>query len=297
VEIIRIVRQFQKIAKNITGYLHSFCGFTLWYNEFMSITLIIPLLVGLLAGYLANYLADVLPRTRRLSHPVCNHCGHETSLADTLALKSCRQCGRGRGFRTPFLLLILAAFSIYEWTNPPARLGYAIAMLLIAYFAVVFIIDMEHRLILHPTSIAGSLLGLGAGWLNHGLVPTLWGGLGGFLIMLALYYLGVLFSRFRARRLRAAGQETDEEEALGAGDVILAGILGLILGWPLIWFGLLIGVLLGGVVSVLLILWFVITRRYTQNALMVFIPYGPYFVISAFLIVYFPKSIAALLPG
>ncbi len=41
--------------------------------------------------------------------------------------------------------------------------------------------------------------------------------------------------------MQAAGQDADNEEALGFGDVILAGVLGLILGWPFIWFGLLLG--------------------------------------------------------
>ena len=65
----------------------------------------------------------------------------------------------------------------------------------------------------------------------------------------AFYYFGVLFTRIRTKRMLAMGQEVDDEEALGAGDVILVTVLGLILGWPLIWFGLLLGILLGGFFS------------------------------------------------
>ncbi|MRR32837.1 hypothetical protein EG834_21460, partial [bacterium] len=61
------------------------------------------------------------------------------------------------------------------------------------------------------------------------------GGLAGFTIMFVFYLLGVAFAKARARRMRAAGLETDDEEALGAGDVILSTVLGLFLGWPLIW--------------------------------------------------------------
>jgi Flp pilus assembly protein protease CpaA len=107
----------------------------------------------------------------------------------------------------------------------------------------------------------------------------------------------MLFSRIRARRLQQAGESSDDEEALGAGDVILATIIGLMLGWPLIWFGLLLGILFGGFVSVLLILRMAIARQYKQSALMVFIPYGPYFIISTFLIIYFPEFLARLVPG
>jgi prepilin signal peptidase PulO-like enzyme (type II secretory pathway) len=193
------------------------------------------------------------------------------------------------------LIAILAA-SLYTWIHPPSKIGYLIGIILIAYFGVVFVIDMEHRLILHPTSIFGSLLGLIVGTIAHGIKATLLGGLGGLLIMLAFYYFGVLFTRMRTKRMLAQGQAADDEEALGAGDVILVTVLGLILGWPLIWFGLLFGILLGGFFSLLLILWLVLTGRYEKNALMLFIPYGPYFIISAFMIVYFPKFIQMALP-
>jgi prepilin signal peptidase PulO-like enzyme (type II secretory pathway) len=114
--------------------------------------------------------------------------------------------------------------------------------------------------------------------------------------MLVLYYLGVLFSKYRARRLKAAGQEADDEEALGAGDVILACVLGFILGWPLIWFGLLLGILLGGIIGIVLILVLILSGRYGKNALMVFIPYGPFFVLSAFFILFLPNWIVHVVP-
>jgi hypothetical protein len=166
------------------------------------------------------------------------------------------------------------------------------------------VIDLEHRLILHPTSIFGAFLGLIVGIANHKIGTALWdriwptllGGLGGLLIMLTFYGLGVLFTRIRAKRLLAIGQEPDDEEALGSGDVILVTILGFIVG-PLIWFCLLYGILLGGLVSLLIILWLVISGKYKKNALMTFIPYGPYFIITAALIIYFPKLLAMIVPG
>ena len=175
-------------------------------------------------------------------------------------------------------------------------MGYALGMILLTYFAIVFVIDFEHRLILHPTSIFGAFFGLGLGiWIN-GLFSTLIGGLAGLIIMLVFYYLGVLFSRFRARRMQTAGQDSDNEEALGFGDVILAGVLGLTLGWPFIWFGLLLGILLGGLVGVIMVLYLMIAKRYKTEALMVFMPYGPFFITSAFLILFIPTLIAPIVP-
>lgn len=171
-----------------------------------------------------------------------------------------------------------------------------LGILLLLYLLTVLIIDLEHRLILHPTSIFGVALGLGIGLLRQGLGPTLIGGLVGFGIMFVFYLFGVLFTKIRARRMQAAGLEADDEDALGAGDVILATILGFMLGWPLIWFGILFGVLLGGVISALIMLGLFITRRYQSNAWMVFIPFGPFFIVSAFLMIYLPKMMTFLVP-
>lgn len=262
----------------------------------MNISILIPIIVGLVFGVATNYLADVLPITRKFSKPTCPHCRREFSLGEYLLPQRCSQCNSPRSTRTWLTLLVLMIISVYLWNKSPVRLGYLLSIIVTFYFAVVFVIDLEHRLILHPTSIAGSVLGLFAGWLNHGIIPTLLGGLGGFLIMLLIYYLGVLFSRYRAKRMLKAGQTPDDEEALGAGDVILAGILGLILGWPLIWFGLLLGILFGGAFGVLFVLVLVIVKKYKENALMVFMAYGPFFVLSAFFITFLPNWIIVLVP-
>ncbi|MBI3162960.1 MAG: prepilin peptidase [Chloroflexi bacterium] len=262
----------------------------------MIITLIISVIFGILAGWLVNYLGDVLPLTRRFSEPVCLQCGTAFKWNDYLLFRRCSN-GHSRNVRAWIVQALILAASVYIGINPPAKLGYALGLILIVYFGVVFVIDLEHRLILHPTSVFGALFGLLAGSVSHGVESTLLGGFAGLAIMLAVYYFGVLFSKLRNRRLAALGHEPDDEEALGAGDVILATILGFILGWPFIWFGLLMGILLGGIVSVFVVLWVVVRSGYKQNALMMFIPYGPYFITSAFLIMYFPRFVAMLIPG
>jgi leader peptidase (prepilin peptidase)/N-methyltransferase len=262
----------------------------------MIIALIIPLIIGWIAGYLVNYLADVLPRTRRFSQPGCLQCEAPFTLKNYLALGACKN-GHARNIRTWIVQIVITVLSVYTWINPSSKIGYFLGFILITYFGVVFVIDMEHRLILHPTSIFGSVLGLLIGWLKWGLLPTLLGGLGGLVIMLGFYYFGVLFTRIRSKRMQAKGQEIDDEEALGAGDVILVTIIGFLLGWPLIWFGLFFGILFGGMISVLIIIGLVVTRKYEANSLMLFIPYGPYFITSAFLILFFPKFVQLFVPG
>ena len=151
---------------------------------------------------------------------------------------------------------------------------------MLTYFGVVVVIDLEHRLILHPVSIVGAILGLVVGTMAHGITATLLGGLAGLVIMGFLYFIGALFAKYRARKL---GKD-DEEEALGFGDVILAGILGLMLGWPFIWFGLLLGILAGGLISLIIIAYLLVSKKYQTMSF--FIAYGPYLILGATLVMF-----------
>src|SRR5215211_5915053 len=261
----------------------------------MNVTLIIPLLLGWLAGLFINYCADVLPRTRRFSQPTCPHCETPFSWLDYFTLRPCRSCGDIRSLRTWLVQILTTAAFVYLWMVPSKALGFALGSIVLIYFGIITVIDLEHRLILHPTSIFGAVLGLLVGTFIHsrvdglllGLGKSLLGGLFGFGVMFLLYQFGTLVARIRARKMQAAGQADDEEEALGGGDVYLAGVLGLMLGWPFIFNALVIGVLLGGLISIVFLAALVLRRRYSSEALMTFIPYGPYFIISALYILFF----------
>jgi leader peptidase (prepilin peptidase)/N-methyltransferase len=117
---------------------------------------------------------------------------------------------------------------------------------------------------------------------------SLLGGLFGFGIMFLLYQLGTLVARYRARRMQEAGHTEDEEEALGGGDVYLAGVLGLMLGWPFIVTALAWGIIFGGFISFVFLLILVVRRRYSSEALLTFIPYGPFFIVAASLLLFQP---------
>ena len=263
----------------------------------MDFSIVLPILLGWVGGLFINYIADVLPYTRTLSQPACPHCQTRFSWAEYFTLRACSACGKRRFVRTWLVQILTVASFVYLWLVPSKALGIPLGMIVLVYFGIVTVIDLEHRLILHPTSIAGAILGLVAGtslnsrvndnglWLGLGM--SLLGGLFGFGVMFLFYQLGALFARMRARRMRAVGQAEDEEEALGGGDIYLLGVLGLLLGWPFIWDALLLGILLGGAFSFLFLVILLLRGRYSSEALMTFIPYGPALVLGAFYILYF----------
>jgi leader peptidase (prepilin peptidase) / N-methyltransferase len=245
--------------------------------------IVLAALGGWLMAYLINYLSDTLPVTRRFSAPACAACDQPLPLKSCLLLQSCPACGRRRSLRTWIVQIVIPLAYIYLVIIPPGRLGFWAGAGLLAFFAVIAVIDIEHRLILHPVSWVGAGIGLAIGIWQKGLVVTLLGGAAGYAIMFALYYLGILFNRLMAR---IRHQETDEV-ALGYGDVNLSGILGLMLGWPEVAGVLILAILIGGITSGLIMLAMTILRRYRP---MTAIPYAPFLLIGAIVFLYIPKQ-------
>ncbi len=241
------------------------------------IFIILSIIAGWVAGWVVNYLADVLPVTRRLSRPACPECHKPYGWIDHFLLRGCKSCGRSRSMRTLVVQAVLTVGSVLIVLFPPRFLSYPAGLLLLIYLSVVFVIDMEHRVILHPVSLAGIALGLVVGIPLHGVITTLIGGIFGFGVMLLFYYVGVFYIRYMAKRRKMP----TNEEALGFGDVSFSGVLGLLLGWPSIVVGLIFAVVVGGLVSLIIILKMLITKSYKAFTA---IPYAPFLVLSALIL-------------
>ena len=253
--------------------------------------LIIVIILGWIAGTIINYISDVLPNKRRLSHPFCANCDHPQPLVNYLLWpRRCPSCQQSRTRRSWVVEIITIICVVWLWSQPDLVLGFWFSLLLVIYFGIVVVIDLEHHLILHLTSIFGSILGLVIGVQLHGIVDTMLGGLAGFGAMLGLYILGALFARFIVRRSQAGFND----EALGFGDVILGGILGFILGWPAIIAGLFFAIIFAGAISLVYLLITFLTRKYKAFS---FIPYGPFMIAGAAALIFFNQFFISAFGG
>ena len=108
--------------------------------------------------------------------------------------------------------------------------------------------------------------------------------------MYVLYKFGEIFSRI-VSRMRG---EDLEEVALGFGDVNLGGLLGLLLGWPVILLGLILAILAGGGFSLVFMLVAAVAGRYRSFVAM---PYAPFLILAAGLILFFPDLAKLILGG
>jgi len=254
------------------------------------ITYILAVIPGWLCGALVNYLADVLPLRRRLTRPFCIQCDTTQSWLNYLFWpRKCPACGLRRNIRVWVVEVFYIVASVMISIFPPVKLGYALGMIVLGYLGIVVLIDLEYRLIMHPVSIFGGVLGLLVGFISVGWWRALLGGVVGYAIMGLFYLLGVFIMKLISRK-----RQLTDDVALGLGDVNLCGVLGLMLGWPVVIIGLVVAVFIGGFVSLLYIILKIITRKY--QALMA-LPYGPFLVLGAVILIYFRDLVLQLIGG
>ena len=242
---------------------------------------IIYAVVGALIAILLNYLADVLPLTRKFSRPVCSQCGHFFSTGEYLFSFRCPQCRKGPSARYWVVLVAGIIGSELLAYFPLQPLTYWASLPLLAFLALVAIIDIEYRAVLLETDIVGAVLGIIYGLILHSPLDMILGGVAGAGVMLLLYYGGMLFTKI-FEKIR---HHEIEEVALGLGDVFVCGYLGFIMGWPHIIGMIVIAILLGVIFSLGYILYKIITKKYSAFSA---IPYVPFLIIATLILFYIP---------
>lgn len=215
---------------------------------------VVSALVGWLIGGLANWAADILPPLndpeQRGRAPVLLH---DWSLAwFPWRGRRCPHCDTPPGPRRPLLELGMILLFLFWWRLYPDRpVLLLVAWLYSAFLLLVLVIDLEHRRVLNLMTVPAALIILGASFLPFGPSPTdaLLGGAAGYTLFLFIHLVG-------GRRL-------------GLGDVKLAGVIGLMVGYPLVITVLLIAMILGAFGGLLLL----VTRRAGRRDYMAYAPY------------------------
>jgi leader peptidase (prepilin peptidase)/N-methyltransferase len=186
----------------------------------------------------------------------------------------CPTCGEPERRRTTLTevasAIIWGTLPLFVPTsNLPAFL---IIGLYLSILLLIIVIDVEHKLILHVVTVPTTLIAiLGLSWFlpDNNIRMAALGALTGFIFFFTLFWIGERFF----------GQG-----ALGFGDVTLSMTMGAMLGFPMIIATLVIGILLGGILSGLLL----VTRIVNRSS---YIPYGPFLAIAGMIMLVWGQPI------
>lgn len=223
--------------------------------------------LGLIIGSFLNVCIYRMPRNESAVFP-SSHCPHcQTKLApwdmvplfSYLRLKGrCHYCKNPVSWRYPVVELLTGLLFIALYTYFGLNLLLVKYLTLICLLMVISFIDLEHYLI--PDQLILFILGAGIifNFFTQELTISsiLWGALAPFGIM---FLLAVL-----------------EPGGMGGGDVKLAGVTGLFLGWPGGIVALLLGYILAGGTGIILLL---LKRKKRKDPL----PFAPFFAAGAFI--------------
>jgi len=245
------------------------------------VNLIIYAVMGGVIGVVVNYLADVLPMTRRFSRPVCVHCQEPHTLRSYLISFNCPKCGKKPPARNFIVLILSIIAAVLVGIYPMMRLNFWLTIPIMIFLGLILVVDIEHHAVLIETSIAGLILFLAYGWYMQGILFTVIGGATGFIIMLLIYFLGILFSKGIGKMRKG----DTPEEGLGFGDVYAGAFLGLFAGWPYAIGMIVIAILVSGIYSFIYLIVKSIRKDYQVAST---IPYTPFLILGAIAINYIP---------
>ncbi len=239
---------------------------------------VLALCAGLVAGLLVNIVATRLAANKPLLGRLhCTRSAHPLTPRQVMPVAGyllqrgqCSTCGRGLSLSYPATelaagLLFLALFLFEGW-----GVGFLFHAVYVTILVLVLVLDWKHRdIYLSVMAVGWAIALLGSLFLpGVGLVNALIGaGVAGGFFAVAYGLAKLIFPRI--------------EEPLGAGDVLLALLMGLMLGFPNVVGALLIGPLLAGAASILLL----VSHR---SGFGDFMPYGVALCAASILFLVYP---------
>lgn len=229
----------------------------------MNLSLILlALLSGWIGGGLVNWAADILPGLRDrqekfAAKSVARSFAHYWTLPWYFFRRgTCPHCQERVSWRSPVVEIVSISLFVLMATHWGGTPLLAIAWLYGLFLVAVTVIDFEHHRVLNIMLAPAAIVVVAVSLLPGGPQPLdmLLGGVVGFGLFLLLAIIG--------------------RGALGMGDVKLAGVVGMMLGYPGVLTALAIGAILGAAGALFLL----VSRRATRKTA---IAYAPYLAVGA----------------
>jgi len=244
-------------------------------------TIALALVFGSVIGSFLNVCIYRIPQNIAIARPrsYCPKCSKPIRALDNIPIISfvilkgrCRNCDKKIRLQSPAVELLTALLTI------AVVLKFDFTILTIFYLSLVYIlitisfIDLEHMIIPDGLVLAAALLGLMASIFN--ILPIGWpeSAYG------ALLYGGGLAG------VGYVGKLVYKMDALGGGDVKLASVLGMYLGWKMS----MISLLLAFLVAALFVVVGLAVGRLSRKQL---IPFGPFLALGAIMTLFWGEQL------
>lgn len=221
-------------------------------------------LAGACAGSFLNVVICRLPRGKSVVFPPshCPSCLHKLGLIDLLpvvsfiALKGkCRYCGCRISPQYSVVELVTGVLLVLVWLQYGFTWAFLRCAILLSLLVAAAVIDLQHKIIPDKLNLAGLLLGVPFLLISR---EAFFSGAAGFLAGGGLLLLIAVVSK----------------GGMGGGDIKLAAVMGLYLGWKYLLLALFLAFVAGGAVGILMIL---LRLKGRKDA----VPFGPCLALGA----------------
>lgn len=246
--------------------------------EFNALSIIVIFLLGISLGSFLNVVVDRFATGRSLvkGRSYCESCKRTIEIIDLIPVLSyvilrgrCRFCKKKIPLRIFLVEIFTGIITVYVFLffGSISIISLISIYVLTLLFIAIFFIDLEYGIIPDKLTVLLTIvasvfvISSGADIFNH-----LFSALGSLLFFIGLFVV-------------------TKGKGMGLGDVKVSFALGLVLGFPLVIYGLYIAFLTGAFISIILVLW----RKKTFRSGTV--PFGPFLTASTLFTIFFGKTL------
>jgi leader peptidase (prepilin peptidase) / N-methyltransferase len=247
-------------------------------------------LFGLIIGSFLNCIVYRLEKGDSFlrGRSYCPKCKHQLSWKDLIPLFSffvlggkCRYCKNKISFRYPLVELVTGIIFVllfwkfgFDWLSGFGIWNFLYLSVISCFLIIIFIHDLKTYLI--PDGVVfGAIAVSGIWYLVSGIF---------FAAYTKYQILSTVYSAFGAALFFLAIFLVSRGNWMGFGDVKLAFLLGLFLGWPKILVGLFLGFFIGAIMGVAMII-------FGKKKMSSEVPFGPFLVAGTFIALFFGQEI------
>ncbi len=235
-------------------------------------------IIGTIMGSFFNVVAHRLSNNESIIKPGshCESCQHLLKWYELIPIISfliqggrCRQCHTKLSWWYPLIEIITGLFYLFSYLYFGLSPDFFISLVISSVLVITCITDFNYLIILDEPLVIGSILIIIITLITSGLVDTLIAILSGLLLFFFMLLVKIL------------GDKAFKRESLGGGDIKLSFFIGLSLGYKLAF----VNLVLASILTLPIAFYYLVKYKDRE------VPFGPFLIISNFIIFIFASPI------